>query len=491
MESASDHDGYNALSYIGAPASDIEKRSLHADENSATIEDEISIVADSQHELHGNAAADAGAIDTPAESSRSDISRRMPELYTPTFSDHYSLKAASSTVKFHSGNIHVHSQTDSQYILEERVALIDENGGGNTDGSNQFQYNISVKRSDTSSHGESVVRALYSAIAIFVGATVFIYAIGLVLFLISDVALELQEWDATKLFPFFGVLFALPTLFGGLTYFLVLTTGFVVDVFSGHPLLHLFGWGSVQTNWASFLAFGGVPLFTLIGSLFAQSRRVLEVTLISSFISACILLLLFAKAVCALLIQSSLDLVQEYEGRKMSSFEKLKSAVWISARSRLSGKQQDLRTYGSEEYCLIKQCSTEESEESDIYMSTGRLWLKLTQLPFLSCMFERLEVPQRRWTHCEISGALPFLTKYSWGLESVFCRVQSRSAVAVIGGSSAITSRQATSSSICFVLGNTVSVLLLAAALVWFQVTAWVILVITGLFAAYRCQMMR
>ena len=485
MGSTNYNDGYKAfLGDLEAPAS-VSEKSLH-EKNSATIEYELSVVTDSQHE-HGK--AEANEIDSTTGSNKSYLSGELPELHRPTFSDHFSLKAISSTVKFHSGNIHVHNQSSSQYILEEHVALTND-GGAAADMSDQFECNISVKRSDTSSHGESIVRALYTAIATFVGATIFIYAIGLVLFLISDVALDLQEWNATKIFPFLGVLTALPTIFGGLTFFLVLTTGFVADVFSGHPLLHLFNWGSVQTNWASFLAFGGVPLFTLIGLLMAQSMRVLEITLVSSFISVFIFLLVFAKTVCVLLVQSSLDLIQELEGCEKTSFEKLKSAIWTSARSRLSGKQQDLRTYSSEGFCLIKQCPTMTSD-SDIYMSTGRMWLKLTQLPFLSCMFEELDVPQRRWTQSEVSGVMPFFTKHSWGLESVFCRVDNRSLVAVVGGPSAITSKQAISSLVCSILGNSVFILLLAAVLVWVQVSTVAIIVITALFTVYRCQKMR
>ena len=488
MALASDDAGYNAfLSFLGTPTpTSVAKESLQ-DKNPVITEDMASIVADSQHEP-GDASAISRCTRYPPGPNESYLSKvPEPELHGPSFSDHYSLKATSSTVKFHSGHVHVHSQTDSQYILEERMALKD---GVAIDGSGQFQCNVSVKRSDTSSRGESILRALYSAIAIFVGATVFIYAVGLVLFLISDLALELQEWDATKLFPFFGVFFALPILFDGLTYFLVLTTGFVVDVFSGHPLLRLYGFGSVEINWASFLAFCGIPLFTLIGSLMAQSQRFHEITLISSFISVGIFLLIFAKATCALLVQSSLDLVQEFEGREMSFFEKIKSAVWISARSRLSGKQQDLRTYNSEDFSLKEQSSTKASE-SEIYLSTGKLWLKLTQLPCVRYMFERLEVPPRRWTQHEMSGALPYFTRYSWGLEKVFCRAENRSAVVVIGGPSAITSKQARSSSICIVLGNTVFVLMLAAVLMWFQVSTVVMLIITALFAVYRCQKLR
>lgn len=407
-----------------------------------------------------------------------DEDEDAPGSYGPTFADHYSLRSPSSTVKFRSSNMHIHNQTTSQFLLEERFV------GGESN--NEIHSIVTVKRSDNSSHGESVVRALYSAIAVFMGAVFFIFAIGLVLFLLSDLVEQLNDWDVTKVFPIFGTIFAVPILVDGLTYLLVLTTGFVVDVFSGNPLLNSFGCGSVITNWASFLAFGGVPMFVLIGSLMARSQRVVEITLISSFASVGLFFLVFTKTVCMLLVKSSLDLIQELEGRdNMSLFQKVKSAVWFSAQSRLSGKQRELHIYSSNDFAL-RQFSTSKPSHSHVYMTRGKLWLRMTQLPIMSCLFETLEHPQRRWTQCEISGALPFITRYSWGLESVFCRSRDRDGVVVVGGPSAMTNRQALSSAICYFLGITIYILLLAGITIWLQlpsVVAIVIIAISLVFA--------
>jgi hypothetical protein len=357
-------------------------------------------------------------------SETSTIDADALDVETLSFVDHFSLKSSSSAVKFRSGNIHIHDQSGSQFILEESNVAEFESDNENA------QHQIIVKRSDSSSHGEAAVRALYSAIAVFMGACVFIFSIGLLLFLFADLATQLAAWNSSKIFVFFGTLLAVPILVDGLTYLLVLTTGFVVDVFNGHPLLRSFGWGSVTTSWISFLAFGGVPLFAFICSLMIRSQRVVDITLISSFISVGIFFLFFIERSCRLLVGSSLDLVETLGDKKMTLYQKIKTTVWICARSRLSGKQQDLYVYESSTFDLKDTSCSKTSPH--IYASRGKLWLRMTQL--MGCLFQVLDVPQRRWTQSQVTGALPFITKYSWNLEHVFCRSRMQDSIVVTGG---------------------------------------------------------
>jgi hypothetical protein len=411
--------------------------------------------------------ASESTLNADADGNASDLERM-------SFVDHFSLKSSSSTVKFRSGNIHIHHQSGSQFMLEEYNVVETESDGRNS------QLRIVVKRSDSSSHGEAAVRALYSAIAVFMGACIFIFSIGLLLFLFADLATQLAAWDSSKIFVFFGTLLAVPILVDGLTYLLVLTTGFVVDVFNGHPLLQSFGWGSVTTSWISFLAFGAVPLFAFIGSLMIRRERILDVTLISSFVSVGLFFLFFIEKSCRLLVGSSLDLVEEFGGHKMSLFQKIKMTVWICARSKLSGKQQDLHVYESSTFDLK---DTSSSKTSHIYASRGKLWLRMTQM--MGCLVQTLDVPQRRWTQSEVSGALPFLTKYSWNLEHVFCRSRMQDSIVVTGGRSALTNKQALSSSVCYFLGILIYILMVCGVLVWLQLPTVLTVVITALCFVY------
>ena len=159
----------------------------------------------------------------------------------------------------------------------------------------------------------------------------------------------------------------------------------------------------------------------------------------------------------------------------MSLFQKIKMTVWICARSKLSGKQQDLHVYESSTFDLK---DTSSSKTSHIYASRGKLWLRMTQM--MGCLVQTLDVPQRRWTQSEVSGALPFLTKYSWNLEHVFCRSRMQDSIVVTGGRSALTNKQALSSSVCYFLGILIYILMVCGVLVWLQLPTVLTVVITA-----------
>lgn len=417
----------------------------------------------------------------------------------PNFSDHYSLYSSSSLVKFRSGNVHIHNQAGSQIILEEDITEFEE--GELTDDS---RVNITVKRSKNSSHvGYYILKAVYSGITIFIGGFVFIFSVGLLLFLISDLAHQGNDaLTSNILFPFFGTLLAVPVFFDGLTQIMVLITGFVMDVFAGNPLLQLFGWGSVATNWVTFVAFIGVSVIALISSLMARSQHVWQNTLVTSFISVSTLFIVFAMLTIYLRVTSCLNLIQEFRRRKMSFSEKVKSVIITSARSQLSGKKQDLYIYESDAYDLKDLSSMTRSSMTSTfllpntsqplrYMTRGRFYLRLTQLRILSRIFETLEFPQRRFTQDEINGNLTFNTKNSWSLEGTFCRLRNQSYVTVVGGEAAITHKQALSSTICYFLGIIMYVLLVAAILVWVRAPPVIIIVILALYIAYWVQKIR
>lgn len=408
----------------------------------------------------------------------------------PIITDHFSLKSSSSRVQFRAGNVYIHNQGDSQYILEEHAA---ENDDTTSTPRNSDQRYITVKRANTSSLGETLVRATYTAIAVFVGANIFIFSMGLLLFLFSHLAVQMQDVDASKIYDFCGTFLALPILVDGLTHLLVLTSGFVMDVYSGHSLLRLFGWDSVVIGWTTFMAFAGVPLAALIGSLMVQSERIVEITLVSSFVSVVVFFIVFATIVCLQLVKSSLDLVQEFQGGStdLSLLVKIKRAIWITARSRLSGKQQNLYVYECDSVDGEKELPPQSNHQSRVYMSHGKLWLRLSQHSITNCLFEKLECPQRRLTRSELSGTLLFLTKDNWGLERVFCRNREQSSVVLVGGIAAMTKGQTRSSSVFFFMSNIIYVLLLAAILTWYDTLLIVTMAAIVIFVAYRVYKMR
>ena len=439
------------------------------------------------------------------------------DMSRPKILDHYSLPSSSSSINFRSSIMHIYNKSGSQIMLEERVTskmgvaqammLAAADGGREDDfkgteqswadgdgdkatstavrDKNNFQVNITVKESLSTTPGQFLLRALYSSIAIFIGGFVFILAVGLLLFVISDLAFQATHTTEKRVFALFGTILSIPVLFNGLCYILVLITGFVVDMFSGNPLLLAIGLGTVVTNWVSFAAFIGVPVVSLIASLMARRQDFFQIFLITSVASVGLFFVIFALALGYLQFSATIHLVQELDGRRgMSRITRIKCAVLACARSYLSGKKENLYIYECNEYDL-KNVSAITSEESMVYMSHGVLWLKFTQLPFLKCFFEELDVPERRWTRDEVDGVAPFLTKYSWSLVGVFCRARDRNTVTVVGGPASITPNQVWSNTICYFLGIMIYVLLTAAILVWFQAPATLTAVILALYIAY------
>jgi hypothetical protein len=123
--------------------------------------------------------------------------RRRRKNHRVSVLDHYTLSTSSSTVRFRSAHVHVYDFKGSQLIMEERLPIQGERsslslmhpgvGVGNGEQSN-ISTKVTVKQVVNSSPGLHFLRGLYSVIAFFNGAFMFIIAVALLLFLISDLA---------------------------------------------------------------------------------------------------------------------------------------------------------------------------------------------------------------------------------------------------------------------------------------------------------------
>jgi len=133
----------------------------------------------------------------------------------PRVLDHYSLPTPSSTVRFRSAHVHVYDSQGSQLIMEERVTgktvwgtateydtalqqrnwelKDDDDGPEQSIPKTTAAKVVTVKRVGNSSPELLFLRGLYSAIAFFKAAFLFIFAVGLMLFLISDIANKARE----------------------------------------------------------------------------------------------------------------------------------------------------------------------------------------------------------------------------------------------------------------------------------------------------------
>eukprot|EP00577_Skeletonema_sp_RCC1716_P002630 CAMPEP_0113383242 /NCGR_PEP_ID=MMETSP0013_2-20120614/6257_1 /TAXON_ID=2843 ORGANISM="Skeletonema costatum, Strain 1716" /NCGR_SAMPLE_ID=MMETSP0013_2 /ASSEMBLY_ACC=CAM_ASM_000158 /LENGTH=962 /DNA_ID=CAMNT_0000265775 /DNA_START=207 /DNA_END=3095 /DNA_ORIENTATION=- /assembly_acc=CAM_ASM_000158 len=434
--------------------------------------------------------------DPPSSSRRSN--------HHPRVLDHYSLPTPSSTVRFRSAHVHVYDSQGSQLILEERLTTrntaqgkasslsLHENGE-----QTNTTANVTVKRVMNSSPELLFLRGIYSAIAFFKGAFLFIFAVGLLLFLVSDLANQAKviifngTGDNKDLaFPLIGTILSIPVFLHGLTQLMTLITSFVTDVFAGSPLLNSFGCGVVLTNWIKFTFFIGIPALTFVGLLLSGSQDFLPITLITTFVSVTFLFFCFSVNVVCLRVSSCLYLVKEiYEREDMTTTERLKYTILTAEESTLSGKVHKNYIYDSNVYDLKRLDSNSmigggNGKALYLYSSHGQWYIKFTQL-MPRGLFTTLDLPMRCWTQAEIDFNIPFYTKSSWSLESVFCRRKNESHIAMVSGPSALTPKQSFSSLLCYFFGVVFYILLVTGLMVFAQVSATVIAAVVCLFVAY------
>eukprot|EP00956_Cyclotella_meneghiniana_P015664 scaffold24155_cov89-Cyclotella_meneghiniana.AAC.1 len=413
----------------------------------------------------------------------------------PRVLDHYSLPTPSSTVRFRCANVHVYDSQGSQLIMEERlttrnpsqkIASLQLQGVGQVKNTTS---NITVKRVLSSSPEELFLRVLYAAITFFMGSFLFIFAVGLLLFLISDLANQARDiivYGTREK----GTILSTPVFMKGLTQLMTLVTSFVVDTFSGSPLLHSFGYGRVMTNWIKFIFFIGIPAIALAALLFTSSTEVLALTLETTFISITIFFVCFSVVVVFLRLSACLYLVQELycDQDDMTAFEKLKYVLLTAEEAALSGKKHNIYIYFSDLYNL-KQCDSKSTTESGengkpyMYSEYGQWYIKFTQL--LPRLFITLDSPRRCWTQEEIDFNVPFYTSHSWSLESMFCRQKKSSRITIVSGQSAVTLPQSISSMACYMFGILIYILLVAGSILYFQAPSWLVATVICILVAY------
>lgn len=255
----------------------------------------------------------------------------------------------------------------------------------------------------------------------------------------------------------------------------------------GSPILNSFGYGVVLTNWIKFIFFIGIPAVTLLSLLYSGSQDFHSITLVTNFVSVTFLFFCFSIHIVYLRMLCCLYLVKElYEREDMTFTERLKYTLFTAEESSLSGKLHTNYVYESNVYDLkqLDSNSLHGNGNEHLYSTQGQLYIKLTQL-MPDKLFTTLDLPKRCWTQAEIDFNIPFYTKSSWSLESVFCRRKNESYVAMVSGLSALTPQQALSSQACYFLGAVFYILFVGGLMVFAQASPAVIAVVVSLFVIY------
>mmetsp|Transcript_31902 Transcript_31902/g.77500 ORF Transcript_31902/g.77500 Transcript_31902/m.77500 type:complete len:1216 (+) Transcript_31902:130-3777(+) len=415
--------------------------------------------------------------------------------------------AGANAETFHTAS-RVIEDSSTQIILEERYDQVTR------------ERKVIVKRVNTGSKGLQLLRILYALVCALWLGIFFAVAVQLLLNMVLDLSIvsgqtsingNLVAWKAI------GIILGLVQVTVSLAEGLVIGTRFVLDAWGGHHVireLFFLRRDLVFVDWMYFWFVLGIPLCVLIGCLFARSDVFLEITGITWFSSISIIFACFALYTIWYEVRGAFNFVKNDLERKSavedtvppgeeggsnldanndpqrmpsvkdltsSDNPKSKFSFWYVLRTAILMRQ--VRRYSGKERhrYLAKSLVDATGMDGDMYKSdiVGSSFVKriavfsrMSQWDFFTKtipLFTKLQIPKKMFSLSDAQGTRPFLTKWTWSLEKVFCFPQSSSTVAIIDGPGALTRRQIRSTLTIKVLGMTMCVLLVISTLTWFE----------------------
>ena len=338
-----------------------------------------------------------------------DPTPRDPEAPLPPVLDHYSLPAPSSALRFRHGtdrvSVRVYDQRGRQVLLEEHApgapCRATRIWGHEEAARPAFPdgRSITVKEATSATYGLLFLRGWCALLAAFLTGFVFIFSVGLLLFLVADLGDEARGGLSPGFLPsFFGTLLSLPLFLYGLTSVMALLTSFTADMLQSGPLLRSFGGGSIANGWAAFLAFVAAPALALAGALLARAADPWRIGLLAGLASVALFFLAFAALVVRHRLDACFRLLQEARGgARMSLLDRLRAMVVLNQRRGLQGVLRRL------------EVSRTGQESPDVgrgaTMTTrGEWYIRLTRRPALRRLFVTLDAPTPLWTGEEVDG---------------------------------------------------------------------------------------
>jgi hypothetical protein len=158
------------------------------------------------------------------------------------------------------------------------------------------------------------------------------------------------------------------------------------------------------------------------------------------------------------------------------SLEIVKAAFLMKMKNKLAGK-----AYFDTTVCGKLDCEPVEKTQEVKQSKPKYLFLSRLTLPFVMCgLYKTVHKPLR--TIDEISGHTPFVTRSTWGLDTIYCRNRKTRYITVVKGESALTYKQVISSLICYLIGLSFTLIVFVAFMVWFELPAGAIGVICAAY---------
>lgn len=113
------------------------------------------------------------------------------------------------------------------------------------------------------------------------------------------------------------------------------------------------------------------------------------------------------------------------------------------------------------------------------------LFSRLSISPCMGKLFYTLHEPARQHNVDGVLEYTPYVTRTSWGLESIFFRNRSARFMAIIDGEAALTKEQVTSSIVCFLFGIVMTLFAIISLLVWMDAPTSAIVFVTIFYVIF------
>eukprot|EP00550_Attheya_septentrionalis_P004095 CAMPEP_0198294104 /NCGR_PEP_ID=MMETSP1449-20131203/20685_1 /TAXON_ID=420275 /ORGANISM="Attheya septentrionalis, Strain CCMP2084" /LENGTH=995 /DNA_ID=CAMNT_0043993961 /DNA_START=90 /DNA_END=3077 /DNA_ORIENTATION=+ len=419
--------------------------------------------------------------------------QEVSDLPLLRFNDHISLMDRPSEVRFRSANIRLYQKRNTQVQVECKQLNPKK---GEERGKNE----ISVMMIKDGTFGIVFLRGSYTLVTFLFAGFLFIFCMQVSLFLFMTMAMEAGLTSASRsLFALLGTIASVPVFIHGMGSVMNIGWTFVTQTWNGHPFLRSLGYGSdrVIVEWINFVVYLGVPVMACFVTLFAGDDDWWQKTALTWFSCVFIYFFFFSISMVAVEIWGCLELVRKSNRlsiirqesyRNIDGLGKLlKACILLRQRSNYSGsKQCSYFVDGANEAPEKgKSYTTDRNEEVQLFNESKSLYSKMTLLPRLNCIFEKLENPMRRYSIEEVNGVIPFITNRNWSLEKLYCRNKDVRTIAIISGPAALRKNQIRSSFLCGIMGMVIVLLLVVSFLVWLESSALFIGIIVTVYAFY------
>ena len=365
---------------------------------------------------------------------------------------------------------------------------------------------VVIRNVNDKSYALNLLRAAYGLIAVFMGGFLFIFGLGILLFLFIDLGTELglssTEGQGMDVGAFFLTLLSVPLFVYSLAMVMTLATKFVIDTFNGHPFLISFGFGRVATEWLAFVMYLGIPASIFIITLFMGSPNFWEISIMGWF--GCVLgfWLFFSACFMYFEVFACLHIMAEEEGADTHDLTPRQwlhlasEAVIKTMRYRLSGTHTTYRKkYLDEDIAnmvpkeaedVMNRCIKCRNSCSEDFFAEGA-YSYFANKTWNRCFDHSLATENRecRTVQEEMSTSV-YVTRYSWSLEKLFLRGGGiNSSIPVTSGPARLTQKQINSNLACVVIGNAILALLLIGLTVWFDLSGGPLAFVSILIIAY------